>query len=467
MRLWLAIGAPLMLFAGLLAVSSHRFDWELPVRQMPAATLGFAMAAAGVAYMALLPVIRASLRLPSAARKHLLALMVAIGVGLRLMVFFGEPALEDDYYRYMWEGALTANGISPYAVSPRAAKAAAPDTVVGRLAEEAGPVLARVSHPDMTSTYPPVAQAAFALAYLASPWNLAAWKIVALAGDAATMVLLLMLLGDAGRSSLWAALYWWNPIVIKEIANSGHMDAIVTALVLAALLCGARQRRIGAVLMLGLAIGSKLWPALLVPLVLRPLWPRLLPLTAALAPLLTMTALWLVPTWWHGLDPDAGYVAYVQHWTTNSALSPAIESLSRLSLRPFGLEQSAWAAARISAALVLGGFALWQAKSGIAGTPDLMRRAAIVTASLVLLSPAQFPWYMIWMLPFLAFRPSLGLLATTVTVPLYYVAFHLYARDSYAVFKDWVVWAIWAPVWVLLLVEALSRRAGWARWLHY
>jgi alpha-1,6-mannosyltransferase len=457
LALWLGVGVALMLFAGLLVVYSHRFDWQLPVEQMPAATLGFMLAAAGIVYLALLPLIRISLSVPAKMQKGLVGLVLAIGLALRLILFATEPALEDDNNRYLWEGALTAHAINPYAVSPREARRAPPETLLGRLAQQGEPVLARVNHPDMTSNYPPVAQAAFALAYLISPWNLFAWRIVSLACDVATMVLLLMLLREAGRPAIWAALYWWNPIVIKELTNSAHMDGIVMALVLAALLFSARQRHLWAVFMLGLASGTKLWPMLLAPIILRRLWRHFLPMATALVLLLSMTLLWLLPALLASPDLQSGYIAYFRHWTTNSALFPAIEGLSRLSLRSFGLEESAWAVARTGVALLLGGLSLWQAWQPIGTTHDLMRRAALVTFALVLLSPAQFPWYMIWMIPFLAFRPHWGLLATAVTVPLYYVAFHLVARGEYEVFSSWVVWAIWVPVWLLLGAEALKN----------
>jgi hypothetical protein len=87
-----------------------------------------------------------------------------------------------------------------------------------------------------------------------------------------------------------------------------------------------------------------------------------------------------------------------------------------------------------------------------------MQRAAPVAFALVLLSPAQFPWYMIWMMPFLAFRPYWGLLATAVTVPLYYAAFHFIARGRYDVFAHGIVWGIWAPVWLLLAAEVVYKR---------
>ncbi len=43
-----------------------------------------------------------------------------IGVGLlsRLILIPSQPVLEDDYYRYLWDGAVTAHGYNPYVYSP-------------------------------------------------------------------------------------------------------------------------------------------------------------------------------------------------------------------------------------------------------------------------------------------------------------------------------------------------------------
>ena len=76
-----------------------------------------------------------------------------------------------------------------------------------------------------------------------------------------------------------------------------------------------------------------------------------------------------------------------------------------------------------------------------------------MTATLFLLSPVQFPWYFLWVLPLLALRPVPGLLLATVTLPLYYAAFYFLARDTYAVFTGVIVWFIWVPVWAMLLFD--------------
>ena len=174
--------------------------------------------------------------------------------------------------------------------------------------------------------YPPVAQGAFALAYLLKPWSLLAWRSVLLACDLASFVLILLLLRECGRSPLWSALYWWNPVVIKELFNSAHMDAVVLPLVLAALLFAARRRYVSAVTTLGFAAGAKIWPALLLPLVLRPLVLRPKRLVLAVALFGAMIALWATPVLLGRLDEHSGFVAFASSWQTNSAYFPALES---------------------------------------------------------------------------------------------------------------------------------------------
>ena len=84
---------------------------------------------------------------------------------------------------------------------------------------------------------------------------------------------------------------------------------------------------------------------------------------------------------------------------------------------------------------------------------DMLRRLGLVTAAMVLLSPSQFPWYALWVLPFAVFTPWSGLLVMTALMPIYYASFHFLARDTYAVYRDGVVFMIWLPVWALLAYE--------------
>ena len=462
--LWLTLGLALTAMTGLFTLASPRFGYDVMVRDMPVFWLTGGLVAAGLLYLALPWLIHRTVnRLPDVTRA-LLWLVIGAGLAMRLILFASEPVLEDDYQRYLWDGAVTAEGLNPYQSTPEKAKFAAGDSPLGRLAIQSGLVLERVNHPELRTLYPPVAQAAFALAYKIAPFSLTAWRALILALDIAALGLLVLLLREVGRSPLWAALYWWNPIVLKELFNSAHMEALLVPLILAALVLAAKKRPLLASASLLLAAGAKIWPALLLPLIWRPLLATPWRAATACVMALATVALFASPMVLAGLDDSSGLVAYAQKWKTNSALFPMIEA--GFALLPGSATPGTLA--RMAIALVLGALSLWTARTTARDADDLTRRALLICAAMFLLSPAQFPWYFLWVLPLLACRPSPALLLATATLPLYYSAFYFLARDNYEVFKETIVWFVWIPVWLALAYETglaglgarLLRRPG-------
>ncbi len=460
---WVSLGGILTVMAAALLWASPQFLWDRQLADMPALPLAAGLFAAGLAYCLVLPLIRATLATDRQTQAAALAIVIAIGVALRLTVFFSTPAFEDDWNRYLWDGAVTASGFNPYAVAP--ADAWAPeheDSPLPALAEAADAVYDQINHPHLKTIYPPVAQAAFAIAYWIEPWSLAAWRLVCLAGEAATLVLLLRLLTEAGRPLCWVALYWWNPVVVKELINSAHMEAIVTPFVLLALLLSWRGRHIAGIGALGLAAGAKLWPIMLAPLLLRPLVAAPQLLLAALGTLATLLLIWALAPIFGGIDETSGFSAYAQNWQTNSALFPFLSRVAAFLLAPLMLPETASGLlVRVILAVGVALFSVWLARSAKAGSPNrLMQHAGLVTMVLVLASPAQFPWYLIWTLPFLPFLPLWSGLVASACMPLYYVSFHYLGNGSYNVFRDTWVWAIWVPVWAALMIDAIRGQFG-------
>ena len=465
--LWALVGGALSALAGVLLWFRHRFDWALELRDIPALPLMIGSIAAGLVFLGVLPLIVRTVGVGDPRlQRRLLWLVVGVGLLLRLMMLPTEPALEDDQQRYLWEGALVANGLSPYALAPSDTWSAPAASPLDRLAGAAGPVLERVNHPGLKSIYPPVAEAAFALAYLLKPFSLMAWRLVLLAADMATLGLLLHVLDAAGRPRLWSALYWWNPLVIKEVFNSGHMEGVLTPFVLGALVLSIGRRPLLATGVLGLGVGVKIWPLLLLPLILRPVLHRPRIVVGALAIMAAMVALWALPVLMGGLDARSGFRAYAADWQANSALLPALRGLLEGLFATLGQPVGpAGMVARLALAFTAGLVALATVRAPLEGAADVMARAAVVTLALVLLSPAQFPWYAIWTIPFLPFAPRWGVMAMAVLLPIYYASFHFAALGRPEIFRGQVVWLVWLPIWLLLACDAwvawrARRRAG-------
>jgi alpha-1,6-mannosyltransferase len=456
--LWSGASAVLLAWVAVLLWASSRFGYDAEVVAMPIPQVVALLMAAGVAYLLLPWLIGVSVDQSVATDRPLLLAMVVAGLAARLVLFASEPILEDDYQRYLWDGAVTASGHSPYRLSPAAVIDAGPISPLAELGERAGPVLDRIGHPELTTLYPPGAQALFALAHIIEPFSLRAWRGVILAFDLAALAVLLALLRSVGRHPLWAALYWWNPVVLKELFNAAHMDGLTLPFVLAALLMAARRPRL-ATCALGLAFSIKFWPIILVPLIWRSAWGDWRTLTRHAITLLPFIALSLWPQIAAGLDGQAGVVAYASSWSRNSALFPALQaSVSALLVVAHGGETHAPFIARGIVAIAMAAAVTASVWRPARSQDDLIKRATWLVAALVLLSPAQYPWYTVWLAPLLPLYPIAGFMLLPAALPLYELYFYFAARDAIQTFTTVVVWLIWIPVWAVLLFDCRRQK---------
>lgn len=458
---WALLGGVLVAAALSLNFASQAFGYETALEDMPALALALGLGVAGSIYLLLVPLLATSLAHGMGQNRGLLALVFVVGAAMRLSLFGSEPLFEDDWYRYLWDGGVAAHGYNPYAVSPDEAQGEPFHYTLQALARSSVGVIERINHSDVTTIYPPVAIAGFSLAHIIAPWSLEAWRAVCLAGEVATFGLLVLLLQSVGRAPVSVALYWWSPLAAKEMINSAHMEALLLPLVLGALVLAVKQRTLAAVAVLGLGIGTKIWPVLLAPLLLRPLLEQPKRLLVALGVLAGLSALWAWPIVAGGLDESSGFAVYAEHWRNSSALFGGLEQLAS-AVMVWSEPGSLWPGRVVRALLALTtfGVAISIARGPIAGAGDLIGRAGLVIGVLFLLSPSQFPWYALWVLPFAVFQPWLWLLALALAMPLYYVSFYYAGLDAYAVYRDGVVWLMWLPVWTLLVWEARRVTSG-------
>lgn len=458
--LWCGLAFGLAVAVASAVVMSSAFVPGLSLASMPVLPFVVGLTVASMAMLSIAPLMRSVQPITGSAEAVMLAAALVFGLALRLLLLLSEPILEVDFNRYLWDGALTANGFNPYAVAPARIWDLPYNDIRLELSKAAGPVFEGISYPELKTIYPIVAQLAFAAAYLIEPWSLTAWRGVCIAADVVTVSLLVALLRRAGLSPLWAVLYWWHPLVLKEIVNSAHMEAILLPLLLGALLLAVRGWHVAAAAVLGLAIGAKLWPVMLVPLVLRPLLDRPAHLLAAVAVLALEALAVVVPIWQGGIDQTSGFVGFANHWATNSALFLMLEPLAALISGIGGPERilPGRIVRLVSAAVVLG-LAIWSARTAPRDARDLLSRAYLIVSVLLLLSPAQFPWYVLWVLPIAITQARFAWLLAAALLPLYYTAFYFRAAGSSWIYESVVVWLIWGPVWLALAWEARRGRS--------
>lgn len=246
--------------------------------------------------------LRAAVRLPNTAK--LLGWIVGTSVLFRAILIVSPPFMEIDIYRYLWDGAVSATGESPFRYSPLQVSIAVSqleaqqpihDERLHRLAELAATddglrdVLGIIHYAELRTVYPPVSQWVFRAVAHCTPGQSSAdtrvrmMKIGMVLFDVATLGFVLALLQWAGRHWGWAIAYGWCPLVLKEFANSGHLDAIAVCLCTASLAVAARWWQSGhstwlaslsSTTLLALAVGAKLYPIVLGPLLLVMWWRR-------------------------------------------------------------------------------------------------------------------------------------------------------------------------------------------------
>jgi alpha-1,6-mannosyltransferase len=419
-----------------------------PVEQRPVGAFVALMMAAGGIYTAAAFYCR---QIPDS--KTLRNWIVVIAVGLRLTMVTGTPILEDDHYRYLWDGALVAHGQNPYQHAPGDARAGISrndPSPLSQLAKESGIILERVNYPWLRTIYPPVAQAAFGIAHHLSPWSLWAWRLVLSIFELAALFILCRM----GVPIYGLLIYGWNPLLIKEVYNSCHVDALMLPVFLVAVVAVRRNRPITATAALGLATGIKLWPVLLMPMVWRRLTDRPLVLFKSLTLFAAFLSGALLPLV-SGLDWTSGLAAYSRNWEMNDALYTLIAwSVDGVTaLLPLSQTWAALLPRLVAAAAVLGGVGLLSWRREMAVEQQFL----IATTLLFMLSPTQFPWYYLWLLPFVALHPHPALIFYTAFLPLYYLRPSMEFHGHTEVFDHGIVWFQHGPVIIWLTWDWVVR----------
>ena len=212
-------GCVLLGFALFLSFGSPAFSYDVLVRDMPIAALVVLLMAAGGLFL-LLRLVVGTLLAPSSFSLWFWGGMVGIGLLARVIVLFSEPILEDDYQRYLWDGAVIAYGLNPYLYSPESVLQGAVPLAYQDLGMLSGLTLERVNHSELRTVYPIGAELLFGFAHKISPFSLLAWRSLLLVFELLSLLLLFLMCRHINRSPLWLVLYWWNPLVIKEVINS-------------------------------------------------------------------------------------------------------------------------------------------------------------------------------------------------------------------------------------------------------
>ncbi len=332
-----------------------------------------------------------------------LRIVLGFAVAFFAMTYFADPFLSSDIYRYVWDGIVQHAGVNPYRYVPGNAS-------LTWLREPNQDVFENINRRDYAPTiYPPVAQMIYWFATFFSP-SVEAMKLTMIGFTGLATAVLLKLLRAMGRRSTDVLLFCWCPLLVWEIGGSGHVDAAIIAWVVLAYVFYAKRMPGWTGVFLGLAVMTKFYPLVLLPV----LWRRGdWKMPAALAGVVVM-----------------GYALYLSVGTKvfgflhDYAKEEGMDTGARYFLLEYaqrlpGLHQLPVSVFLGASALTFGLVLLWAWRQGLwskagergAGELPLALRGGMGLAfAMMLLFSPHYPWYIVWLLPFFTLLPRWTLL---------------------------------------------------------
>jgi hypothetical protein len=177
--LWVA-GGILWLLCVVISVLSHRFTPAVPTTDRPLATVLLIFAMMFVVYLV-------ALRVAILTDRNPRGIVLGFAVLFRITLLPSEPIQEVDIYRYVWDGLVAQQGVSPFQFSPQEVREVATVDAEGDLAKlvtlrdsshTVRQLLTRIHFANLPTVYPSVSQLVFRLATMTTPKDVALhWRI--------------------------------------------------------------------------------------------------------------------------------------------------------------------------------------------------------------------------------------------------------------------------------------------------
>ncbi len=329
--------------------------------------------------------------------------VIVWAVIFRLLGVYGDPILEDDYYRYLFDAYLLFETGSPYGVSP------ADYFDEAFLSIRFEDIVSAINHPHLSTVYGPVCQLFFALAYLIAPGEI--WPLQLLFAMVDMMIIYVLFHFNIQYKMI---LYAWCPLVIKEFAFTAHTDVLGVFLLLLAyyVLCKKSHLHFAIIpILLALSVASKIFALLVLPFFMGFDWRKwlvfsfsliliylpFLPLTLFTDPLLHFNQ-WLA-------TKESGILAMSSGWLFNAPIYYALSFIEVFKLQTYLLVLLGLACACYFMYLY----------------PNTQKvRLDHVYVLFLLAIPVLNPWYVLWVLPFACLQKAIWPWVASLSVLLAY-----------------------------------------------
>lgn len=313
-----------------------------------------------------------------------LRIILLIAVAARLIAVVAPPFLSTDIYRYVWDGLVQHAGINPFRYIPA-------DSHLGFLRD--ANIYPNINRREYAHTiYPPGSQIIFWAVTRISP-TVTAMKSAMVGFEALTCGVLIRCLKLLHMRPERIVLYAWSPVCLWEIASSGHVDAAALTFISLALLAQLTSQEQLTGGWLGAATLVKLYPIALLPAFVRRrqggAWMALGIITAGYAIYLRrgVSVLGFLPNFAQEEGMQNG-TRYFPLLFVERTLHLTIPTLAYLSI----------------CAAVFGALS-WSSSGRDPAPRECITRGLVLATALTLFFSPHYPWYFLWLLPFLVLRP--------------------------------------------------------------
>ena len=193
--------------------------------------------------------------------------MLIAGLVFRLVFLCYQPAFSQDFFRFIWDGRLLLEGISPYLFTPDQIISSKSIFIeeINALYHGMGPLSQR-----NFSNYPPIHQIpAFIAAIVSSKsifLSLVSMRLILILADLGILYYGRKLLGLFKMPKNAIFIYFLNPLVIIELSGNLHHEGLMVFFMLLAFYHLKRKKLFYAAVFMGVSVLTKLIPLLLLPL---------------------------------------------------------------------------------------------------------------------------------------------------------------------------------------------------------
>ena len=193
-------------------------------------------------------------------------LLFVLSVFFRLVLLFSIPNLSDDFYRFIWDGRLSWQGMNPYLYLPES------DPYVIAEGEVLYQGMGEMNGSHYTC-YPPINQFAFLVPAILFAKNMLGSTIVLrmllILADIGTYFVGKKLLDFLKLPSYKIFFYLLNPFVILELTGNLHFEGLMIFFLVLSLYFLFTKKQLFSALFFALSVSVKLIPLLFLPLLIK------------------------------------------------------------------------------------------------------------------------------------------------------------------------------------------------------